>query len=220
MSAQRPRGVKRNHLSMADGDSASVSDHSEDESPPGRLNKRQRGDDDGGSDDQPTATSTISALGEETRFITITGSGEGGEDGAGGDSVPATVWSDDDGEAASWCGGEGSLTRVTGDLLEAGEDYICHQVGAGRGWCACNGLLGGEVAGMCAGVLDATPDPVSCCACLQTNCKSRGARGLAKALFARFPWANIYTDGSARIPGDIVVRHSPTGAGIGVMTVC
>lgn len=40
----------------------------------------------------------------------------------------------------------------------------------------------------------------------QTNTVSRGASGLAKAIFDRFPYANIYDGSVERIPGDVIIR--------------
>ncbi len=59
-----------------------------------------------------------------------------------------------------------NLNTVEGDLLEADEQYIVHQVNA------------------------------------QTN---KGL-GLSASLFKRYPYANVYSDGTKRIPGQIIVR--------------
>lgn len=46
--------------------------------------------------------------------------------------------------------------------------------------------------------------------CHQLNCVTSHAKGLAKAIFSRFPYSNVYIEpGTVRIMGDILIR-SPT----------
>jgi len=40
----------------------------------------------------------------------------------------------------------------------------------------------------------------------QVNCKSTGSKGLSQAMFKKYPYSNVYTDGTVRIPGHIIVR--------------
>ena len=43
--------------------------------------------------------------------------------------------------------------------------------------------------------------------CHQTNCVSRGSKHLAKSVFTRFPYADIYTARSTpSVPGSIIIR--------------
>jgi hypothetical protein len=41
----------------------------------------------------------------------------------------------------------------------------------------------------------------------QTNCRTAGARGLAKLIFQKYPHSNTYRSGTRRIPGTISVHH-------------
>jgi len=41
----------------------------------------------------------------------------------------------------------------------------------------------------------------------QCNCKTTRGLGLSKDIFDKYPHANIYGDGSKRVPGEITVRH-------------
>jgi len=43
----------------------------------------------------------------------------------------------------------------------------------------------------------------------QCNCLTTNAAGLAKWLFEKYPYANVYTRGSIRIPGTIQIRGNP-----------
>mmetsp|Transcript_47599 Transcript_47599/g.108488 ORF Transcript_47599/g.108488 Transcript_47599/m.108488 type:complete len:260 (-) Transcript_47599:302-1081(-) len=44
--------------------------------------------------------------------------------------------------------------------------------------------------------------------CHQCNCVSKSAKGLAQALFSKYPWADVYRDRSAKpVPGTIDVRQ-------------
>jgi hypothetical protein len=45
------------------------------------------------------------------------------------------------------------------------------------------------------------------------NCRTTAAGGLAAAVFAAFPHADIYTDGTARSPGSIHIRGGGVGSG-------
>jgi O-acetyl-ADP-ribose deacetylase (regulator of RNase III) len=47
----------------------------------------------------------------------------------------------------------------------------------------------------------------------QCNCRTMAAGGLAAAVFAAFPHADIYTDGTARSPGSIHIRGGGIGSG-------
>jgi hypothetical protein len=40
----------------------------------------------------------------------------------------------------------------------------------------------------------------------QGNCQTQRAMGLAATLFTEFPWANCYSDGTTRLPGDYCLR--------------
>lgn len=40
----------------------------------------------------------------------------------------------------------------------------------------------------------------------QINCVTTTTAGLSKSLFAKYPYANVYTDGTKRVPGKIIVR--------------
>jgi hypothetical protein len=42
----------------------------------------------------------------------------------------------------------------------------------------------------------------------QCNCKSTVPYGLAKSIFDKYPYSNIYNDNSVRIPGNIIVRKN------------
>lgn len=42
--------------------------------------------------------------------------------------------------------------------------------------------------------------------CHQCNCKTTDGLGLSKAIFDRYKEANIYSDGSERRPGEVIVR--------------
>jgi len=58
-------------------------------------------------------------------------------------------------------------------------------------------------------LLDATEEYV----CHQCNCLSRGAAGVAAAIFSKWPETNVYhrRGGSASKAGTIEIVHSPTG---------
>jgi O-acetyl-ADP-ribose deacetylase (regulator of RNase III) len=43
----------------------------------------------------------------------------------------------------------------------------------------------------------------------QCNGLTTYASGLAKQIFARYPWANCYRDGSKRVAGEIDIRNGP-----------
>lgn len=40
----------------------------------------------------------------------------------------------------------------------------------------------------------------------QINCKTDKAKGLSDAIFGKYPYANVYGDGTERVPGKIIVR--------------
>ena len=40
----------------------------------------------------------------------------------------------------------------------------------------------------------------------QCNCVTRSAKGLAKKIFDKYPEANIYSDGTVRRSGDVIIR--------------
>jgi len=45
----------------------------------------------------------------------------------------------------------------------------------------------------------------------QCNSTTKTAAGLAKAIFRRFPEADVYADGTVRVPGEIIVRGPVIG---------
>mmetsp|Transcript_24468 Transcript_24468/g.31960 ORF Transcript_24468/g.31960 Transcript_24468/m.31960 type:complete len:586 (+) Transcript_24468:53-1810(+) len=47
--------------------------------------------------------------------------------------------------------------------------------------------------------------------CHQTNCITKGARGLAKAIFEKYPTTNIYKSATKRIPGEVIINDVGNG---------
>jgi O-acetyl-ADP-ribose deacetylase (regulator of RNase III) len=75
------------------------------------------------------------------------------------------------------------------------------------------GAKGGTVTFVRGSILDATEEYI----CHQCNCTSRGASGLAKAVFRRFPWANVYNLDRTGMLGKIIVSESPNDDGPSVV---
>lgn len=40
----------------------------------------------------------------------------------------------------------------------------------------------------------------------QVNCRSKLSKGLSYDLFQKYPYANVYADGTKRVPGNIIIR--------------
>jgi len=53
----------------------------------------------------------------------------------------------------------------------------------------------------------------------QCNCRTTAGKGLSQAVFARFPWADIYKDGTIRVPGTVIIRNSTSQANLTSHTI-
>ena len=53
----------------------------------------------------------------------------------------------------------------------------------------------------------------------QVNCVSKGSAGLAKQLFARFPWANLYASNWSRRVGRAIIFYGQDGKP-GIINLC
>jgi O-acetyl-ADP-ribose deacetylase (regulator of RNase III) len=42
----------------------------------------------------------------------------------------------------------------------------------------------------------------------QVNCNTSVGKGLSEHVFRKYPYANVYNDGTVRTPGTIIVRHN------------
>lgn len=40
----------------------------------------------------------------------------------------------------------------------------------------------------------------------QINCRSKLSKGLSYELFQKYPYSNVYADGTKRVPGNIIIR--------------